>query len=74
MARSRVERLLDTYFNRPLKEYQTMLTSLRTSGGLNSEEIDLLKTQLPGVHADAIIRHASRLDKKVDKSAAGRSH
>jgi len=74
MARSRVERLLDTYFNRPLKEYRMMLAMLRTSGGLNSEEMDILKAQIPGVHADAIIRHASRLDKRADKSAAGKSH
>jgi hypothetical protein len=43
MARSRVEKLLETYFNRLLKEYQMMLASLRTSGGLNSEEMNLLK-------------------------------
>ena len=74
MARSRVERLLDTYFNRPLKEYRMMLASLRTSGGLNAEEMDKVKALVPGVHADAIIRHASPLVKKADRSAAGRSH
>lgn len=65
MARSRVERLLDTYFNRPLKEYRMMLASLRTSGGLNPEEMDQVKAHAHGVHADAIIRHAGRPDKKA---------
>ena len=74
MARNRIERLLDTYFNRPLEEYRMMLASVRTTGGLNSEEKDILKAQLHGVHADAIIRHTSRHDKKADESAAGRSH
>lgn len=72
MARNRVERLLNAYFNRPLKEYRTMVTSLRTSGGLDSEEMDLLKVQVHGVHADAIIRHASCCDEKAEKSAAGK--
>ena len=59
MAQDRVERLIDTYFNRPRNEYLTVLSSIKRQGGLREEEIRSIQERLPDVHSSAIIRQVA---------------
>ena len=59
MTTKRVDRLLDAYFHRPVEEYLDVCLSIKETGGLNSNEIITIKTQVPYVHAQTIIRHVT---------------
>ena len=58
MVITRVKPLLDAYLNRPLEEYARIVTEISRSGGLTSEEVSFLQTQLLSVDAWTVVRHA----------------
>ncbi len=55
---SRIDKLLNAYFNQPLKEYAQVVAEIKNSGGLTSEEIGALQTKLLYVDAHMIVRQA----------------
>ena len=57
MAQNKADRLLFAYFERPKKEYVQLVESIKAAGGLNNEEIEVIRAEAPPVHAEAILRH-----------------
>jgi hypothetical protein len=58
MRKDRVQALLMAYLRYPLKEYIRVVADISRSGGLTSEEVCFLQTQLSSAHAWTVIRHA----------------
>jgi hypothetical protein len=58
----RIDRLLNAYFTRPLKEYARTVLSVKKSGRLSPDEIDLIQSRAVFIHADTIIRHLQDTD------------
>ena len=59
MPLSRVEQLLNAYFNEPMKEYLRVLSEIKASGGLTSEEVNKIETRVLYVDASTIVRQTS---------------
>jgi hypothetical protein len=58
MSQDRLSGLLAAYFNQPYDEYGEVVLEIRSKGGLTSEEVQSIKSQLLHIDANAIIRHA----------------
>ena len=58
MPNSRIDDLLNAYFNRPVKEYAKAVTEIKGSGGLTSEEVNAINNQLRFIDACTIVRQA----------------
>lgn len=56
MSKNKAGRVLFAYFERPAKEYTKVLKSINAAGGLNREEIEEIRAEVPAVHAEAILR------------------
>ena len=61
MTRNKADSLLFAYFNRPTKEYVQILESINASGGLNNEEVELVRINAPEFHAESILRHLAAM-------------
>ena len=58
MSQDRVSGLVAAYFTQPYVEYGEVVLEIRSNGGLTSEEVQFIKSQLLHVDANTIIRHA----------------
>lgn len=58
MPDDRVSSLLDAYFTQPYVDYGDVVLEIRSSGGLTSQEVGLIKNRVLCIDANAIIRHA----------------
>jgi hypothetical protein len=56
MAEDRVNNLLAAYFTQPYVEYGDVALDIRDSGGLTTEEVRAIKSQVSLVDANAMIR------------------
>lgn len=56
MPLNRIEQLLNAYFNEPMKEYLRLLSEIKDSGGLTSEEVHKIESQVLYVDASTIVR------------------
>lgn len=58
MPSSRIDDLLNAYFNRPVREYAEVVTGIKGNGGLTSEEVKAINNQLWFIDACTIVRQA----------------
>ncbi len=58
MPNTRIDDLLNAYFNRPVKEYAKAVTEIKGSGGLTPEEVSAINNQLRFINACTIVRQA----------------
>jgi len=49
--------LLLAYFRATRKEYVRTLESINASGGLTSEDIEVIRAKAPEFHVEAMLRH-----------------
>ena len=61
MFSNKVSSLLFAYFERPIKDYVRTLESIDASGGLNSEEIALIRANAPEFDVEAMLRHLAAM-------------
>jgi hypothetical protein len=65
MPQDRVNGLLAAYFNQPYPEYGEVVLEIRYSGGLDSDEVRLIRNRVLLVDANAIIRHSGTTEAKA---------
>lgn len=70
MPNDRVSGLLAAYFNQPYPDYGEVILEIRNSGGLNSEEVQLLQTKVLLVDANAILRQSGTTGTKATTSSS----
>ena len=58
MSQDRVSGLLAAYFTQPYEDYGEVVLTIRSDGGLTSEEVSLIKRRVLHIDANTIIRHA----------------
>lgn len=72
MPKNRVIGLLAAYFNQPYPEYREIVLEIRDSGGLNAEELRLIRSQVLSVDANAIIRQSGTTETTATPARASR--
>lgn len=65
MLEDRVSELLTAYFDQPYPDYGEVVLEIRNSGGLNTEEVQLIQTRVLLVDANAILRHSGTTEAKA---------
>jgi hypothetical protein len=56
---TKVERVLDAFYNQPYPQYGDMILRVRESGGLSEEDQAAIEDRASGIDARTILRHAS---------------
>jgi len=57
MSQDRVTDLLAAYFTQPYVDYGDVVTEIKNTGGLTSEEVRKIRNSVLTVDANAMIRH-----------------
>ena len=62
MPDERVQTLLQAYFNQPYEKYGELVLKINESGGLTSDEVKAIESQVLGIDASAMFRHSGTTD------------
>ena len=54
----RVKRLLEAFFNYPLRQYAEVVDEIRDGGGLTTDEVNAIKSEVVPADAHMLVRHA----------------
>jgi len=69
MPQDRVSELLAAYFNQPYDEYGEAVLEIRESGGLDSDEVRLIQSQVLLIDACTILRQSGTIEAKAQPAS-----